>query len=184
MEKNEKIIKQENREIGVFYEDSKYASLIQRVIIISVDGVMLIVFGIMILTVWTITSDNIEEMPLYLFYIWLIVSYVYMSVIRIFGIRTLGNILTSTKVVNLEGKNPTLFQMTLRFFMLVLGPINFLLDLFWLTNDPYKQTLRDKFAATYVIDKNASPLGTGVQTFSNYQIMGFSFVFREVKKLT
>ncbi len=177
---------EENREkeLGVYYKDSEYASLIKRLAIIFIDSIVLMIFGIMLVGIWLIISDNIEEISINLIYIWIVISYIYMSVIRIFGVRTLGNVLTSTKVVNLQGKNPSLFQMSFRFFMLMLGPINFFLDFLWLTNDPYKQTLRDKLAATYVINKNAIPIGTGVQTFSNYQIMGLSFVFREVKKPT
>jgi hypothetical protein len=55
-------------------------------------------------------------------------------------------------------------------------------DLLWLTGDDYKQTLRDKFAGTVVIRKKAVPAGTGEIRLNRYQMLGYSFVFYEVRK--
>ena len=182
-EKDKQIdLKREKLEVGVYYEDKEYAGLTKRVIIIGVDIFTLVILWASIIIIWEMTNDDIEEIPVYLTYIGVSLAYIYLVVFRMFTVGTLGNILTKTKVVDLRGNRPSLFQMTIRFLMLILGPINFLLDFFWLTGDPYKQTLRDKFAATYVINKQAVPLGQGLQTFSTYQIFGMSFVFREVKK--
>jgi hypothetical protein len=62
-----------------------------------------------------------------------------------------------------------------------LGPLNYLVDLIWLSGDPQKQALRDKFAQTYVIRKEASPAGSGKVVHRQYYFMGCSFLFREIK---
>lgn len=42
----------------------------------------------------------------------------------------------------------------------VLAPLSYL-DLIWLLNDTHRQALRDKFAGTYVVKKDAQPAGKG-----------------------
>jgi hypothetical protein len=38
---------------------------------------------------------------------------------------------------------------------LFLGPFNYVADLIWLSGDPQRQALRDKFTQTYVVRKKA-----------------------------
>jgi hypothetical protein len=61
-----------------------------------------------------------------------------------------------------------------------LGPLNWLVDLTWLSNDDHRQALRDKYAHTYVIKVSAEPAGTGKVIFRYYEILGYNFLFREV----
>lgn len=72
--------------------------------------------------------------------------------------------------------------MTWRFVLLIFGPFYLLVDLFWLSGDENKQTLRDKFAKTYVVRANAKPIGSGLIKFVNYYFWGMAFIFAEVKK--
>jgi uncharacterized RDD family membrane protein YckC len=167
---------------GVYYSQQDYASLSRRFMIMAIDIPILALIWIAMVFIWELANPDWEELPASLTYIWLAIAYLYLSILRCFEKRTLGNILTGTRIVNLKGISPSLFQMTFRFLILVLGPINFFVDLFWLAGDPNKQTLRDKFAGTYVIRKNAKPLGRGVQQLSHYHFFGFSFLFREVKR--
>ena len=97
---------------------------------------------------------------------------------------TVGYWITGVQIVDLEGEEPSMWLMTLRYFLLVLGPINLIIDIFWLTSDENRQTLRDKIAETYVIKRNAMPLGHGQQKIAPYFIAGYSFTFKEVKRPT
>ena len=97
---------------------------------------------------------------------------------------TLGYRLAGVKLVNLQGEPAGLFRSTCRFLFLFVGPINFLFDLLWLTSDANKQTLRDKFSRTYVVDRNAVPTGHGPIVYTQYFIATLSFVFPEVKRPT
>ncbi len=73
--------------------------------------------------------------------------------------------------------------MTWRFILLAFGPIDLLLDLIWLCGDENRPTIRDKIAATYVIRSNAVPIGAGTIVRRNYFLLGWSFIFQEVKRI-
>ena len=73
--------------------------------------------------------------------------------------------------------------MTLRLLFAVLGPFNIVLDLLWIPSDPYKQSLRDKVAHTYVVKASAPPAGPARVVYRNYYMMGMSFVFQEIESL-
>jgi hypothetical protein len=66
--------------------------------------------------------------------------------------------------------------------LVFVGPLNFVLDLFWLTGDRDRQALRDKFAGTYVIRKDASPAGSGTVVMRTYMFWGMTFLFKEVRR--
>ncbi len=83
--------------------------------------------------------------------------------------------------MDLKGRRPSMFVMTMRLAWWVLGPINPLLDLIFLTNEEHKQTIRDKLMGTYVIKLDAEPAGRGNRRFSRWSFMGFMFAFPEVE---
>src|SRR5262249_44402578 len=93
---------------------------------------------------------------------------------RLFGFRTVG----------LNGQTASIASLTFRLAFLPLGPLNWLLDLAWLSGAPHRQTIRDKFANTYLVKATAQPVGVGVVTFQHYDIFGCSFMFREIKSQT
>jgi hypothetical protein len=66
-------------------------------------------------------------------------------------------------------------------FFLVFGPLNYLMDILWLSSDAHRQALRDKFTQTYVVRKNAQPAGTGKLIYRYYEIFGYNFLFREIE---
>jgi len=43
------------------------------------------------------------------------------------------------------------------------------------------QALRDKFAHTYVIRRDAVPTGTGRIAYAHYTLLGTSYLFKEVR---
>jgi hypothetical protein len=63
----------------------------------------------------------------------------------------------------------------------LLGPLNWLLDLVWLSSDAHRQALRDKFANTYVVKVQAQPAGRGKIVFRSYEILFYNCLFREVE---
>ena len=89
---------------------------------------------------------------------------------------------SDVEIVDLKGGRPSWLTMTNRFISLVLGPVHLIMDLLWLIGEQEKQTLRDKIAGTYVIRKNAQPIGTGTLTVVIYHILGFALSFRELRR--
>src|SRR5262249_37603414 len=79
-----------------------------------------------------------------------------------------------------DRRAPSLVSLTLRLMFMALGPLNYLLDIFFLSGDPHRQSLRDKFAQTYVVKKRAEPMGSAPIVYAYYEICGYNFLFREV----
>jgi len=98
--------------------------------------------------------------------------------------RTLGLILTVVKVVNFRGQKPTWFEMTVRFFSLGMYLLHYflILDLVWIWDDGNKLSLRDRITGTYLITKNAVPIGKGKIINHNYFLGTFSIICSEVMK--
>jgi len=96
--------------------------------------------------------------------------------------RTVGYVVAGAKIVNLKGERPSILSLFGRLLFAFVGPLNALIDLFWLTGDVDRQALRDKFASTYVVKRNAIPAGTGTIVFRTYMFWGMTFLFKEVKR--
>jgi uncharacterized RDD family membrane protein YckC len=167
---------------GVYYASRDYAGLMRRCIIIGVD-LLVIWFA------WVMTIVLLFDLPKEMGHVTTsklvvlsVLSYLYLVLVKRSDWGTVGYRLTGVRIVNLEGKRPSLYQMTLRFFLLILGPIYIVLDVLWLGGDDNRQTLRDKIVGTYVIRDDALPAGRGLQQLVPYYLFGWSFVFREVKR--
>jgi uncharacterized RDD family membrane protein YckC len=80
----------------------------------------------------------------------------------------------------LDGRVPGYWPLFLRLLFAMLGPLNWAIDLIWLTNDSNRQALRDKFAGTYVVKAKAQIAGEGRVVSRYYQICGTNWWFREV----
>ncbi len=74
--------------------------------------------------------------------------------------------------------------MTLRLGFMTLGPLNYFIDLAFLSSDTHRQALRDKFAQTYVVRKRAQPVGTAVVLYRYYEICCYHFLVRETEEGT
>jgi len=180
---------------GVYYKIEDYGSLLRRFLAIAADLVVLILLSLLIAWIWSFFAEPPELNPAFEYgwlsmafispgYFWccLLVSYIYMTVVKASKLRTLGYRITGLRVVNLQGVRPSIFQMTWRFILLAFGPIDFLADLIWLGGDDNRQTIRDKIAATYVIRPDAVPIGVGTIIRRSYFLLGWSFIFQEVKR--
>jgi len=167
---------------GVYFAPKDYAGLIRRFVIIGVDFVVICFVSFIIIVLFFDLPQDIDHLFPPKIYVFFLFSYLYLAFIKRSDWGTVGYRLTGVRIVNLEGKRPSIWQMTFRFLLLVFGPIHFLFDFFWLGGDEYRQTLRDKIVGTYVIKDDAVPLGTGEQLLVPYFLFGWSMVFREVKK--
>jgi len=77
-----------------------------------------------------------------------------------------------------------LSALTYRLMFAPLGPLNWFMDLLWVSGDAQRQSLRDKLAHTYVVKVKAQPVGTGKIVYRCYDIIGFNFMFQEIEVRT
>ena len=108
-----------------------------------------------------------------------IIAFFYFVVLKRSRIGTVGYRVGGVRLVGLNGAPPSLFSSTLR-LLFVFCPLN-VVDFFWLSGDPHRQALRDKFAQTYVVKRKAEPIGTARVVYPNYDIWGYNFTFREIE---
>lgn len=116
-----------------------------------------------------------------MFLIWLAAAFFYFVVLKRSRFGTFGYRLGRFGVVSLDGRVPGYWSLITRLLFGMLGPLNWVLDLIWLTSDANRQSLRDKFANTYVIKAKAQIAGEGPVVFRYYSICGFTWLFREVE---
>jgi len=168
---------------GVIYEPESFAGFFRRFIIISVDlsiVIALFYFGLELDSYFYVEYDDYYED--YSTYTMILIIYLYLTVIKSSKLGTFGLLLTGTKIVTLKGQKPNIFKMTFRFLFLLLGPINGIIDFLWLTMNPEKRTFRDCICGTYIIRKNASPIGEGPIHLSRVGLMGQMFLYPSVFK--
>lgn len=168
-------------EYGVFYRPFDYCGAWRRLVVDMVDVIaafalfFLAAVGIVLVDPdFTPMEDTI--LPL-LFVVW----FAYFVGFKASPLRTLGYRLGRVKAVTLQGQPLTFWLHCVRFLFMVFGPVNFLVDLLWISTDPMRQTLRDKLAHTYVVKADATPAGEGRIVYRYYHILGWSFIFREVE---
>jgi uncharacterized RDD family membrane protein YckC len=163
---------------GVFYNTRDYAGILRRLFIEAVDLVVLIMLAFF-LFIMGACSDWIEERFVPLFFV---LCYAYLAGLKATRFGTLGYILAGVRLVDLQGHQASIWRSSFRFGFLFLGPLNFLFDILWVGNDPNRQSIRDKFARTYVVRRKASPSGRGPINYKTYYIMTYNLVFPEVTR--
>jgi uncharacterized RDD family membrane protein YckC len=143
---------------GVFYAPDDYVGMGRRIIILVVDSMVLAVLFTCLVIVWLGVGGG----PPVVFTIATIgLFWMYEVVLKRSSLRTIGYRLTGCRIVNLKGERPSLFALTFRALLWLFGPLNLLFDLLWCGIDDDRQTLRDRFAETCLINENATPIGTG-----------------------
>jgi hypothetical protein len=83
--------------------------------------------------------------------------------------------------VGQDGQTASWSALSFRLAFIPFGPLNWFMDLLWLSGDPHRQALRDKFAHTYVVKVRAKPAGTGEIIYRHYDICGGNFLFQEIE---
>jgi uncharacterized RDD family membrane protein YckC len=166
---------------GVYYSSEAYAGLYARLLIIAIDLTVLIVVGRLLSAVFYDGMRGREDTDPSLFASWLAAAYIYLVFLKASPLGTLGFLLTRVKIVNLRGERPSYLAMTLR-LLCFFGPFDPIINYFWLTGDPNRQTLRDKLVGTYIVRKKAVPSGKGNIALVQYFLFGWSMLFPEVQR--
>jgi uncharacterized RDD family membrane protein YckC len=106
--------------------------------------------------------------------------YLYLTVLKRSRVRTLGYILAGVRIVDVQGGRPSLLQMTTRLWPLLPLPWSFLFDLGWVVDEPHRQTLRDKWAGTFVVRRKAKPTGIASIRYKRIGFFGLFLIFPEI----
>ena len=168
---------------GVYYAHADYAGFWRRIIIDLIDFAVAVTLALIVsaaVATW-VTTDH-DAIPRIVFWAMLGVGFLYLIVLKRTNVRTLGYRLAGVRVVDLHGARPSLWALSVRTGFIVAGPLGALVDLLWLTGDRHRQALRDKFAHTYVVRQRAVPAGHGTIAHSTYTILGYGFLFPEVRE--
>jgi uncharacterized RDD family membrane protein YckC len=162
---------------GIYFRREDYASFWLRLLIDLIDGVTVLVFcGAAFLVLCLFLPGKLVLL------VCAGILFCYFVLLKRSSGGTLGYRVAGVRIVGLDGRSAGLFPLTLRLMFMVLGPVNYLLDLAWLASDARRQTLRDKFARTYVVKKRAEPAGSGRLIYRYYLILGYNFLFREIEE--
>jgi uncharacterized RDD family membrane protein YckC len=169
-----------NAEDGVFYPIEAYAGFWLRLAIELIDTFVVSGLCIGLSLVLVGFLHTAESLLKALLIGWLLIWFCYFVLLKHSTLSTIGYRIGTVKIVTLQGNNPSLYSLSLRLIFAVIGPLNLLLDLIWITSDPHRQSLRDKFAHTYVIKRDAQVAGRGKIIFRTYSILGWNLVLQEV----
>jgi uncharacterized RDD family membrane protein YckC len=165
---------------GVYYRREDYASFWRR---LAVDAIDFVVAGapasLLMVGLWTVfpslgAADGFMVGAA-------VAAFGYFVVLKRSRFRTLGYRLWGVRILGLDGRTPGWGSLILRLSFALVGPLNWVVDLMWLSGDLHRQALRDKFAHTYVVKASAEPAGAGKVTVHYYEICGYHFLFREVE---
>ncbi len=163
------------------FDRRDYAGPLMRVVILCIDLIALVLLGFLVIVAtaaYSVIRYDESDVPPQIAWraVWIIlaIAYLYLTVLQRSRIRTLGYVLTGVRIVDIRGGRPSLLQMTLRLVPLMPLPWSLLFDLGWVADEPQRQTLRDKWAGTFVVRRQAKPIGT---TSIRYWRIGFNCIF-------
>ncbi len=167
---------------GVYYDRKSYAGFWLRFIVDIIDFSFIIAVSI-IFTAPIIRAFSFSEQIIpVIILLWAGLWFAYFVLLKRSECGTLGYCLCKVRILNLKGERPGISALSFRLMFALIGPLNILFDLLWLSGDENRQALRDKFAQTYVVKKNASPAGTGRIAYCDFDLWGWRVLFREVKR--
>jgi uncharacterized RDD family membrane protein YckC len=172
-------------EEGVYFDLENYVGVWRRVLIDISDVIVAVVLCCLVFFPVLFFLPEDERLWTQAFFlVCAAVWFAYFVILKRSRFRTVGYIVGGARIVNLQGNQPSVVSLIIRLLFALIGPFNFVIDLFWVGGDPYRQALRDKLAHTYVIRKGAQPAGPGRIVYANYTIFGFNFLFQEVRTAT
>jgi uncharacterized RDD family membrane protein YckC len=160
---------------AVVYRDDDYIGVVRRLLIDLIDTTVA-----MLVPIGLTAPAFLIGMPWLGIFIWPAVWIAYFVFLKGSSYRTLGYLIAGAQIVDMQGGRPSRFTLFGRLGFAILGPVNFLVDLLWVSSDPSKQALRDKIAHTYVVRYRATPAGTGPVVYRVYTIFGWTIMCREV----
>ncbi len=166
-----------------YYDLNEYAGFGKRLIVLLIDSTVIAMIG---MALWfpfavLILVEVIQSDPSgWYFLLFLAAIWVYLAPVKRSNFGTLAYRLMGLKLVSAKGGRPSLFNMTIRMMMWMFGPFNVLLDLLWLGADTESQSLRDCYLGTYLVNRNAKPIGRAPLHLTRYNSMGFSLSYPRV----
>lgn len=166
---------------SALFAESDYVGLFRRFMIVAIDAVVIAFMWPVFVWIWYDVVDPIGDPYEQFMWSWIGFVYLYMAILKPTRVRTAGLWVTSSRVVDHRGKAPSFLRMTFRLLLWLLGPFNPIVDFFWLSADRHRQTLRDKFAGTYVVNRRAVPVGHGKRKAAYYNLMGATLIFWEIQ---
>jgi len=171
---------------AVRFAERDYAGLFRRIIIAGVDlAAVLVIWGAALGAVWYVwflARPQSEHPPASTLWLLPLTAYLYLTVVKRSRLGSLGLLVTGTRIVDVEGQRPSLLRMTARLFWLLPLPLGLLLDLGWLLEEPAKQTLRDKWAGTFVVRRRAKPIGRARVTYHRICLVGIQLIVPELDR--
>ena len=161
---------------GLYFRIEDYAEIWRRFLIDIID---LLTVGTLCVALFALLWLSVPNKVILWF--WMAILFGYFVILKRSRWGTLGYRIGGVRIVGLNGQSPSLWILTVRMMFLFVGPFNYVADLIWLSGDPQRQALRDKFAQTYVVRKKAIPAGTGRVIHRQYFLLGWNFLFREIE---
>ena len=168
---------------AAYYNETDYVGIGSRLLIMAIDAFILLVAGIalwVLFVLWIVVGVITIDPGGYFWLCYLVVLWIYLAPIKRSDFGTIGFRLLGVKLVSAKGGRPSLLSMTLRMMMWMFGPFNLLLDLLWLGADSERQSLRDCYLGTYLVKRNATPIGRAPVFLTYYNAMGFSLSYPRV----
>jgi uncharacterized RDD family membrane protein YckC len=174
-------------ESGALYDLKDYIGFWRRFGIVTVDLIVFAVIAVIlsfIVGLVAIAAGMAEDDPrigAYSIVAALAAALVYFPVLKSTRIGTVGYRFFKARLVDLKGRQASVVKSFLRFSFVAIGPFNWLLDLIWLSGFKHKQAFRDLFVGTYVIRRDAEPIGRSSIVHPTYDVLGWHFTCSEVK---
>ncbi len=173
--------------MGVYYEMDDYAGFVRRVMVVLIDLFVVMVMGTGLWGAIVLVSQSafpkVDPSGIFLLLLFVLI-WCYLVPLKRSRFGTVAYWLLNLKIVTTKGQRPSLFIMTFRMMMWMFGPFNFFIDLIWLGADTECQSLRDCFAGTYVVRKNANPIGQAAVHLTRYTGAGLTLAYPRVCRPT
>lgn len=166
---------------GVVYRPQDYIGVVRRMVIDFIDVFFAALLAGFI--TWLVVISSASDGPRVATLVWVVVWIAYFVALKGSRWRTIGYLATRAKIVDYSGRRPSRLALLIRLLFVVMGPLNFLVDLLWIPSDATRQALRDKFAHTFVVRQDASPLEVGRLVYRTYTVFGATFLFAEVARI-
>jgi len=169
---------------GVYFSHEDYASFWLRLLIDTIDALVVgAACSVVALALWTTFPFNRLTFN-FAVAAFALLAFCYLVVLKRSKIGTAGYRIGGVRIIGPDGQTASLSALVFRLLFAPLGPLNWFLDLVWLSGDKHRQALRDKLAHTYVVKIKAEPVGTGKIVFRYYEICGYNFLFQEIEVRT
>lgn len=168
-----------------YYDPKVYAGFGTRLVVMLIDTIAIVLIAIVLWVPFLIliVAEVIQFDPSgYYWLAFLVAIWLYLAPIKRSDFGTLGYRLLGVKLVSAKGGRPSLINMTMRMMMWMFGPFNIVLDLLWLAADTESQSLRDCYLETYLIKRNATPIGRAPVHLTRYNAMGFALAYPRVNR--